>query len=737
MSKKTKIKRGIERLTPILGRNTKQINLIMANIMMVCTPVIALLAGLSAVGFFEFGKTYTCILLFVGGFVCLTPRIFIRLLPDDFMKYYMMISSAVFIGIIGADRNIGVYITYVLVPVLSCLYFEPAFVLKISSFSYLVMIISVYFNSANLLEVVYQGRPRMQMFFAYAAGFTIEYLVVTSILYYLVRRAKQLVAECSNAESALTDSEKERQMFNALCIKYSAAYYCDLMTDYMEPVKQKIFSHASQEKEKMLNPHCYSEWIQHAFETFVIKEESPNYLEIFDAENLMRRLKTEKRVVYRHKTLPNGAGMEYFETTIVPLYRDKDHFKVIIGYAPIDDIVKEEKKNQEKLQIAYQTAENANKAKTTFLLNMSHDIRTPMNAILGYSNLMRGRLTDPELQHYQKMIEQSGNLLLSIINNVLDMARIESGEMELNEDYNEAGDIVSGVCSVFEMEAEKKNLTIEHIVNVEHPHIICDHTKMQEVLTNIISNAVKYTPSGGKITISSQELPCEQEGYIKIQTIVEDTGIGMSEEFLPHLFDSFTRERDTTTAKVAGTGLGMAIVKSLVDLMGGTIEVESKLGKGTKFTITVPHKIAPAEYYEKKTLTESIKADGFSGKRILMAEDKELNAEIAIAILEEMGFLVDHAEDGIVCVDKLEKASAGTYDLILMDVQMPNMDGYKATKVIRSLSDKKKAEIPIIAMTANAFAEDKKKALEMGMNGHIAKPIDVDKMEIVLLSILK
>ncbi len=200
---------------------------------------------------------------------------------------------------------------------------------------------------------------------------------------------------------------------------------------------------------------------------------------------------------------------------------------------------------------------------------------------------------------------------------------------------------------------------------------------------------------------------------------------------------SFTRERDTTTAKVAGTGLGMAIVKSLVDLMGGTIEVESKLGKGTKFTITVPHKIAPVEYYEKKTLPESIKTDGFSGKRILMAEDNELNAEIAIAILEEMGFLVDHAEDGIVCVDKLEKASAGMYDLILMDVQMPNMDGYKATKVIRSLSDKKKAEIPIIAMTANAFAEDKKKALEMGMNGHIAKPIDVDKMETVLLSILK
>ena len=260
---------------------------------------------------------------------------------------------------------------------------------------------------------------------------------------------------------------------------------------------------------------------------------------------------------------------------------------------------------------------------------------------------------------------------------------------------------------------------------------------MQEILTNIISNAVKYTPPNGRITIITRELPCEREGYIRVATSVEDTGIGMSRDFLPHLFDSFSRERDTTTAKVSGSGLGMAIVKSLVDLMGGTLEVESELGKGTRFTVTVPHKIADAAYYEKKRLSAISAEADFTGKRILLAEDNELNAEIATLILEEMGFTVDCVEDGIFCVDRLEKAPAGTYDLILMDIQMPNMDGYKATQVIRRLPDREKSGIPIIAMTANAFEEDRKKALEMGMNDHIAKPIDAARIREVLSSILK
>lgn len=544
-----------------------------------------------------------------------------------------------------------------------------------------------------------------------------------------------------NIENESKDTEKERQIYNALCVNYTAAYLCDLMADTMVQIKRKDFSHCAQEMGKLNNSQCYSEWISHAFNTFVIKETAPDYQEFFDRKNLMKRLQDTESLVYRHQTLPNKAGMEYFEATIVRLYTNDDSFQVIMGYRPIDDIVAEEKKRQkmeqERLQKAYQAAENANRAKTTFLLNMSHDIRTPMNAILGYTKLMRRKITDPELLHYQEMIEQSGDLLLSIINNILDMARIESGKMELDENYSETGSIVDSVYNIFEAEAKKKDLTITHSVEVEHSHIICDRTKLQELLTNLISNAVKYTPPGGTITISTRELPCDREGYVCFETKVADTGIGMSKEFLPHLFDSFSRESDTTTARVAGSGLGMAIVRSLVELMDGTIDVQSELGKGTTFTVTLFHKIAEEEYYRKRPSSESAVNVDFSGKRVLLAEDNELNAEIAITLLQDMGFSVDYAEDGILCVDKLVKNPADTYDLILMDIQMPNMDGYKATQVIRRLPDKQKAGIPIIAMTANAFEEDKKLAISKGMNGHIAKPIDVAKMEEVMAALLK
>ena len=384
-------------------------------------------------------------------------------------------------------------------------------------------------------------------------------------------------------------------------------------------------------------------------------------------------------------------------------------------------------------------AEKANAAKSEFLFNMSHDIRTPMNALLGYSELIKRELTDPKLLDYQEKMEQSGNLLLSIINNVLDMARIESGKVELDEDYVKIRDIYQGIYKIFQAEAEKKCIHLKMEYDVKHEHVICDETKNKEIFLNLISNAVKYTASGGRVTIRITELDCDRKDYVRIRTQVIDTGIGMSEEFLPSLFEAFARERNTTAGKVAGTGLGMPIIKKYIDMMYGTIEVESKLGEGSKFTVTLEYRIADKSYYEQDT-EKSIdmdETDRISGKHILLAEDNDLNAEIAEFILEDMGLMVDRVEDGVQCVARMEQKPAGTYDLILMDIQMPNMDGYKATQAIRRLEDKKKAGIPIIAMTANAFEEDRKKAFEKGMNGHIAKPVDAEKVKKTILSAIR
>ena len=389
-------------------------------------------------------------------------------------------------------------------------------------------------------------------------------------------------------------------------------------------------------------------------------------------------------------------------------------------------------KLNDKLEIALKKAEDASLAKTRFLNNMSHDIRTPMNAILGYAQLMEDELKGmdlPETLEHLEKLHQSGNLLLSIINNVLDMARIESGRMEIDENYGRIENIRQTLFEIFDDEAKKKNLALYYTMNVEHEHILTDTTKVKEIFVNILSNAIKYTPPGGSVRVNVDELPCDEPGYMIARTRVSDTGIGMSQDYLTKIFDAFTRERNTTKSKIAGSGLGMSIVEKYVELLGGTINVESELGKGSTFTVTLKHRIADESYYVKKraenpeTCSKILK-----GRNILLAEDNDLNAEIAEAILERAGLKIERVEDGIQCVNRIEKMPAGTYDMILMDIQMPKMNGYKATQAIRHLPDKDKACIPIIAMTANAFEEDKRDAIAAGMNGHIAKPIQVDKL---------
>lgn len=575
---------------------------------------------------------------------------------------------------------------------------------------------------------------------------------------------------------------------------------CDLKQDTVEVIKQDASC-------AEMNWHSYSESLNYFYDNVLMKDSCPNYMDILSNESLMRTLKERGSFEWHFQIVPDENGISNLGARAVFLYEDLNHFKIIMGFRPIDEIVKREKvlelqreiieglgkeyfsvllleldsgqifsyrevgengkriayvrkkdrsrvavigtrniddlikkerMQEAKLKEAYIVAEEANKAKTDFLNNMSHDIRTPMNVILGYNELMKQYLTDPILVDYQNKIEQSGKLLLSIINNVLDMARIESGKMVVEERAEQIGLVVEEIENVFESSAQEKNIVFTTSVDVDHTHVLWDGFKVREILMNLVGNAFKYTPDGGHIAIDVKELDCARSGYVRIQTQIKDTGIGMSEDYLPTLFDSFSREYNTTIGKVSGTGLGMAIVKNLVDMMDGDICVKSKLGEGTCFTLTFEHRIADADSIEwNQELDVLDEKSILEGKRVLLAEDNDLNAEITMAILEQSGLVLDRVEDGLACVNRLSEVDADLYDLILMDIQMPNMNGYEATRRIRQFENVKKASIPILAMTANAFEEDKKMAMEAGMNGHISKPIDVNVLENQIINIFK
>ena len=438
---------------------------------------------------------------------------------------------------------------------------------------------------------------------------------------------------------------------------------------------------------------------------------------------------------------------------------------LMLGYWQFEEQRRKDLLHAEKLEKMAEEARSANEAKTRFLFNMSHDIRTPMNAIIGFSNFLKQHIDDREktLEYIDK-IQTSSSFLLSLINDVLEMARIESGKAMLKMESGCLSDLVNSLNAVFEASIRTKNLKYSCNLNVTHEYLICDKTKLREIILNILGNAIKYTPDGGQVTVDITEENLAREGYARYRFVVKDTGIGMSEEYLPHIFEEFTRERTSTESKVFGAGLGLPIVKALIDLMEGTVEIESKVGEGSTFIVTLPFQLADQEKIRlldqrksektdlqvsdwgeeklredlkipekakksEKTVknSESSQEACFQGKRVLLAEDNDLNAEIAETILEERGFVVERAADGELCVEELQKKPERYYDMILMDIQMPNMDGYTAAEVIRKLKDPRRLT-PIVAMTANAFEEDRRKAFEAGMNAHIAKPINVDAM---------
>ena len=448
-------------------------------------------------------------------------------------------------------------------------------------------------------------------------------------------------------------------------------------------------------------------------------------------ERVSEELKNKEEYVGSYKILVDGEK-HYFQYKYMRL---EETGQIMAGFQNIDAIIMKEREQQEVLAKALKAAEHSNRAKTTFLNSMSHDIRTPLNAIIGFTALAESHADDPDaVKAYLSKINVSGNHLLSLINDVLDMSHIESGMVQLEEVPVNLKELISDLCTIVQTSVASKQIELQTQINhMVHENVEADKLRLNQVLLNILSNAMKFTEAGGRILFEVTELPEEKDGYVRYKFRIRDTGIGMSEEFKEHIFEAFSREQTSTISGIQGTGLGMSIAKNLIELMGGNIKVESELGKGTEFTVSV--ELRCCDQIEKKAEMNTDKQQ-FKGKKILLVEDNELNREIAVELLTQEGFIMDTAADGLEAVERLRNADPGQYDLVLMDIQMPVMDGYEAARQIRELDNLWAAELPIIAMTANAFEEDRKKALEAGMNEHVAKPIDVEKLLGVLAEIM-
>ena len=524
--------------------------------------------------------------------------------------------------------------------------------------------------------------------------------------------------------------KKTRQALHALGTAYYHISRLNLKTKKIELVKR------SREMDMGIKENT-SDWDPQfkIIEDIIAEPFVQKYMEFFDIQTMAARLHNKESMSSEFKK-KDGS---WFLSMVVPQSYDKNGnvTSVLFANRDVTDEKLRELKQEEELREAKLKAECANKAKSSFLLNMSHDIRTPMNAIIGYAELASRHLQETDkLGRYLEEIQICGKELLSMLGNVLDLARIENNKVEMEYTVSNVHECFENCVIMFQQQAESKNQTISLTEQIMYPYVYMDEPHLSEVCLNIISNAIKYTNTGGWISCNVVQKSCEKEDWCNMIISITDNGIGMSEEFQKRVFETFERERNTTSSHIEGSGIGMGITKKLVELMDGTIEVKSKQGKGSTFTVTIPCRKASEDDSLVKKNSNLSNKNCLNGVRILLVEDNEINTEIATELLTEEGCIVETANDGVACIDMIEKADADYYKMILMDIQMPVMNGYDATLAIRKMKDTKKARIPIIAMTANAFAEDAQKGLSVGMNAHVAKPVDMNILVPTMLKFL-
>ena len=537
--------------------------------------------------------------------------------------------------------------------------------------------------------------------------------------------------------------EREKQLITALSACAGAYYDFNVTKNVILGTPIQVIDGVAYSIHEAvgLPPHCPYMQVVKFWGNKLAPEEQPAFFDFFDVENLKRRYAEGKRFMTHTYWTKDVLGNPMLAEQTIQLYEDSTNGDILAitfvkDLKPLDELAAKERQARKEAEAALKLANNANKAKSTFLFNMSHDIRTPMNAIMGFANIIAENVDNPLIvQDAIAKVQKSSNILLTLLNEVLDLARIESGKQQLDSVPCDLSKLLQNIRSILESNIESANLCYEIINQLDNPLVICDQIKINQIMLNLLSNAIKFTPKGGHITFGIKQSGAVANGMAEYCLVVKDTGIGMSESFQKRAFNAFEKERSATDSGIEGTGLGLAIVKKLVDLMDGHMEMRSELGQGTEFAIYLRLPVLQA-MTSKPCPTQSKNSDQLKGKRILLVEDNELNREIANLTLTKADMLVEEAENGMIAVDKLINAQPDYYDLVLMDIQMPIMDGYKATQEIRSLPQQELANIPIVAMTANSFDDDKRKAFEVGMNAHVAKPINVPKLLKVLSGLL-